>query len=215
MHHSLLQDTVYSSQPCRMIAAFTAGRSTHEGSAEGLLGHRTCPGGSAGGRLGCAAGAAPAEPEPLLRLLVAAEDVAEGGPGSRLTVCSDGCTFCCGAQQADWLLLLQGACPLLHTLRHRAGTCCIVTDGAAAQPECMPAQQVVRLGLLSAASGHGRQRTKPSLELSSFTVLLLFHPGLGGSAVSRRGLTSEVELPAMCHHICWLQEQDTTKGDLI
>ena len=60
-----------------------------------------------------------------------------------------------------------------------------------------------------------RQRTKPSLELRSFAVLLLFHPGLGKSAVSRRGLTSVVELPATCEHICWLQEQDTTNGDLI
>ena len=125
-----------------------------------------------------------------------------------------GAHIVCRAQQALWLLLLQGACPLPHTTGHRAGTCCTVTTGAAARPERMPAQQIVRLRKVSAASGHGRQRTKPSLELSSFTVLLLFHPGRGGSAVSRRGLTSEAELPATCQQIGWLQGQDTTTGGI-
>ena len=119
------------------------------------------------------------------------------------------------AQQADWLLLLQGACLLLHTWGHRAATCCTVTHGAPARPECMPAQQIVRPGQVSAASGPGRQLTRPSLELSSFAVLLLFHPGLGESAVSRRGLTSEAELPATCQQSCWVHGQGTNAGDLV
>ena len=110
MHHLLVQNTMCSSRPRCMVCAFTGGRSAHGAWAAGLLGHRTCPGGSVGGRLGTA-GAAPAEPEPLLRLLVAAEDVAEEGPGGRLMVCSDGCTSCLQSSAGTLAAAAAGSMP--------------------------------------------------------------------------------------------------------
>lgn len=107
-----------SSQPRCMVGAFTAGWGAHGALAEGLLGRRTCPGGSARGRLG-AAGAAPTEPEPLLRLLFAAEDVAEEGPGGRLMACGDGCTSCLQSSAGKLAAAAAGSMPFAS---HIGGT---------------------------------------------------------------------------------------------